>query len=156
MANSQRAGQISHLGSLELPDKVLLIAQRIRRRTIEFAYETGRDLIEAKAECNHGAWLRLLESVDIPTSTAGRMMKYARMRDERTFKDIRSWPYTKFLKAAPVLKLLEESNDERDMMMWKVSEQRAIKQGLIRRLNELESHITTRGNEDGNRKHRSE
>ena len=44
--------------AVRLSATLLTIAERIRERVARTAYETGKDLVEAKALCLHGEWLR--------------------------------------------------------------------------------------------------
>ena len=51
------------------------IANRIRDRVSRTAYDTGKDdLIEARAQCQHGEWLPFLEAAGIKEWTTGQRM----------------------------------------------------------------------------------
>jgi len=55
--------------------------RRGNARSVEAAGDylsSGRILVEAKAECGHGAWLPFLERAGIPERTARRMMRLHR------------------------------------------------------------------------------
>ena len=113
--------------------ELLVIAHRIRQRTAEFAYQTGLDLIEAKATCAHGEWILFLNLVEIPPRAAQRMMRFARLRDLRPYRRIRELPFSEFLKLAPVVEKLHAAEQELAMLKWKTAELEALNAGMARR-----------------------
>ena len=69
------------------------IANRIRDRVSRTAYDTGKDLIEARAQCQHGEWLPFLEAAGIKEWTGQRMIRYAEAIDKSpTFDPSKTLP----------------------------------------------------------------
>ena len=50
-----------------------------QRRAVEAAWRTGRQLTELKSRLSHGQWLPCLAQMDVPTSTAAKYMRVARL-----------------------------------------------------------------------------
>ena len=97
------------------------IANRIRDRVSRTAYDVGRDLIAARAQCEHGEWLPFLEAAGISETTGRRMMRYAEVIDKSpTFDPSKTLPPVSAVlgKSAKLEDLTDDEMTDRDRA-WK-------------------------------------
>ncbi|MDR3565729.1 MAG: hypothetical protein P4N59_30415 [Negativicutes bacterium] len=78
MASTALTKSSTNTTALTRDDPVIVeIATRIRDRTGQFIYDTGRDLNDAKSRLGHGQWLPFLVDLGIEARTAQNYMSVA-------------------------------------------------------------------------------